>query len=121
MHHCCFTKSSRLRKPKEFKTVYQQNTIRVKGRYFTVLTFSCFEHARLGVVVSKKVSKKAVVRNHIKRLVRENFRQQQSLMALDYVVIAKAEAVLISNQQLSKELDFLWRKIKTKCDNYSSA
>lgn len=122
MHCCCFPKSSRLRKPSEFKTVYQQNSIRVKGRYFTVLTFCRFEHARLGVVVSKKVSKRAVIRNRIKRLVRENYRQRDSQPALDYVVIAKAGVDEQKGQQVFAELDYLWAKINNKyesaCEKY---
>ncbi len=117
MQHCCFAKSSRLRKPQEFKAVYQDNTIRVKGRYFTVLTFSRFEHPRLGVVVSKKVSKKAVLRNRIKRLVRENFRHRQQQANLDYVVIAKAGVTDQPSDVIFAELDYLWRKIKKRCDS----
>ena len=44
-------------------------------------------HARLGVVVGKKVLKRATARNYAKRLVRELFRRHRhELDALDLVV-----------------------------------
>jgi ribonuclease P protein component len=46
--------------------------------------------ARLGVVVAKKVERRAVGRNRIKRMVRETFRQQAAgIMAVDLIVRAK--------------------------------
>lgn len=126
---CCFNKSSRLRKPSEFKTVYQHNQTRVRGQYFTVLAFShCTvannavsdkiapNCARLGVVVSKKVAKSAVKRNRIKRLVREQFRQQNDTRVFDFIVIALPAAKTADNAQLTKELNYLWRKLYQRCD-----
>ncbi len=54
-------------------------------------TFSLYSHlnkkgqARLGIAVSRKVSKKAVVRNTLKRIIREAFRvRAKNLQALDF-------------------------------------
>lgn len=130
--NCCFQKSSRLRKPSEFNTVYQHNQTRVKGQYFIVLAFSHFQvvanaavsakiaprenTARMGVVVSKKVAKSAVKRNRIKRLVREQFRQQKDTRVFDFIVIALPAANQADNRQLTKELNYLWRKLYRRCD-----
>ncbi|WP_036378885.1 ribonuclease P protein component, partial [Moraxella catarrhalis] len=47
--------------------------------------------ARLGLAITKKKLKKAVDRNRLKRLCRENFRHRQaSWVAIDVVVIVKA-------------------------------
>ena len=85
-----FNKSCRLLKANEFEEtlrtgkkivspkliVYGQPTTGDKG-------------ARLGLIVSKKVGK-AVVRNRVKRSLRESFRLQKSAYAgLDIVVIAR--------------------------------
>lgn len=129
---CCFSKSSRLRKPNEFRRVYQHNQTRVRGQYFTVLAFSRFRavadtvlnteitctetNARMGVVVSKKVDKSAVKRNRIKRLVREQFRQQKDTRLFDFIVIALPAATVAKNAQLTKELNYLWRKLYQRCD-----
>ncbi len=130
--NCGFPKSIRLRKPAEFNTVYQNNQIRVRGQYFMVLAFSRFETdensidnlniddkipaaTRAGMVVSKKVSKLAVRRNRIKRLMREYFRTHDFARGFDLVLIAKPQANRANNQQLCKELDYLWRKLKKQC------
>lgn len=126
-----FPQSRRLKTPKEFSKVYQHNQTRVKGQYFVVLTFSRFckvdnvdtgdiiptlPVGRVGVVVSKKVSKLAVQRNRIKRLIREQFRKNQHPDGFDFVVIAKPGAAVADNRQLTNELNYLWKKLHKRCD-----
>jgi ribonuclease P protein component len=67
---------------------------RIRDNLFSVHTrANCLGHARLGITVSRRVSGKAVVRNRIKRCVRESFRQTQNrLGGLDLVVIAQPGA-----------------------------
>lgn len=66
-------------------------------------------HPRLGLVVSRKVSKKAVERNRIKRIIRESFRySQHKLGTSDYVMIAKTSAAAQENQVLRSDLDKFW-------------
>ena len=61
-------------------------------------------HARLGVTVSKKVGN-AVLRNRIKRCIREIFRQNRStLPAVDLNVIARREAAAMDFHRLEQEL-----------------
>lgn len=44
-------------------------------------------HARLGLIVGRKIAKRAVQRNYMKRVLRELFRQQQpELPGLDLLV-----------------------------------
>lgn len=127
-------KQRRLKKPAEFSVIYQNNQIRVKGQYFVVLAFYYFTGvvnqrpsdtiapvlmpARLGGVVSKKVSKSAVRRNRIKRLIRESFRYHRHLEGFDFIVIAKPFADQADNQRLTQELNKLWNKIHKRCDAY---
>lgn len=60
-------------------------------------------HPRLGLIVSKKVSKKAVERNKLKRRLREIFRlNQNNLNSFDIVVIAKQNANECTYLQLEK-------------------
>ena len=50
------------------------------------------ERARLGVVVSKRIMKKAVARNYCKRLARDVFRHEYArLPGLDFVVRPRAQ------------------------------
>jgi len=60
---------------------------------------------RLGVAVSKKVDKRAVGRNRIKRLAREWFRHQcHQLPPGDYVLIAQPGASQLSSDDLRAQL-----------------
>ncbi|MDN5924591.1 MAG: ribonuclease P protein component [Xanthomonadales bacterium] len=69
--------------------------------------------ARMGMAVSRKVSKRAVVRNRIKRQVRESFRHQRaSLPFVDMLVIARSTAATADNSALRLELDQLWARLK---------
>jgi len=62
--------------------------------------------ARLGLVVSRKVDKRAVGRNRIKRVVREYFRRiRVQLPPGAYVVLARAGAKQADNAQLRHTLD----------------
>ena len=68
------------------------------------------------MAIPKKHIKLAVGRNRIRRLVREQFRQKQhQLPAIDIVVIAKAGIADLSNQEINKVLDKLWRKLVQRC------
>ena len=71
--------------------------------------------ARLGMAVSRRVSKLAVVRNRIRRQIRENFRLHRArLPACDILVIARQSAATQSNTQLRAELETLWSRLATQ-------
>lgn len=68
---------------------------------------------RLGITVSKRVDKRAVVRNLLKRRVREVFRTQRPLLKgyYDVVVIARQSATEIGFQDIRKELLKAFKKL----------
>jgi len=69
-------------------------------------------HARLGLAISKRVSKRAVERNRIKRLLRESFRRvRHQLPAVDLMVMAREQAAGVPGPQLLVEIDGLWKKL----------
>jgi ribonuclease P protein component len=66
---------------------------------------------RLGLAVSRKVDTRAVVRNRIKRNLREQFRHCRGELAPGaYVVVARKPAAALSNQALRTAFEALLRR-----------
>jgi len=107
-----FTKASRLLGKDEYGQVFKAGQ-RNHDKFFLVIRWSNDrQQARLGIAVSRKVSPRAVVRNRIKRQIRETFRLNKSLLnGYDCVVVAKSAAAEIDLPGLRSSLDQHWRKI----------
>lgn len=104
-----FERRRRLTEGAQFERVFA-NPARSADRNFTVLGRSNdLGYARLGLVVGKRVDKRAVVRNRLKRLIRESFRQQH-LAGFDLVVIAKPPAAGADPATLRQSLQRLWAR-----------
>jgi ribonuclease P protein component len=101
-----YPKAARLRRRREFLALQRQGRRRHTPRFVVVQTPADGPTSRLGVTVSSRVGN-AVVRNRVKRLVREIFRERRlSLPApLDIVVIAKPDAAQITYAEAASELD----------------
>lgn len=111
-----FAKTQRLLKPTEFKHVFEQRQSAHNAHFGVYAAKNQLGHARIGLVVSKKVSKKAVIRNRIKRQVRENFRlQQDDFDAYDFVIVAKAPLSAIASATITPQLQPLWLKAIKRC------
>lgn len=116
-----FPRDRRLLSPPEFSRVFRTGR-RLGDRYFTlVYAPGPGPAARLGLAVSRKVSRRAVERNRIKRLVREAFRRRNALPPLDIVVMARPGAATCDNQQLSLSIDALMERTARQCDNSRSS
>jgi ribonuclease P protein component len=100
-----FPKSARLRKRPQFLRLSRSGK-KIHTPNFVVIceTNGCGE-TRLGITVSGKVGN-AVVRNRIKRFVREVFRRRRYELAqgLDILVIAKKSATGVSFTLVENEL-----------------
>jgi ribonuclease P protein component len=69
-------------------------------------------HARLGLAVSRKKTKNAVMRNRIKRIVRESFRlHQQEITSHDLVIIILRKEDKVDNKKLHTWLNTLWQQL----------
>jgi ribonuclease P protein component len=100
-----FPKSARLRKRPEFLKLSRTGQ-KIHSRNFVVIYQTSERDAsRLGVTVSGKIGN-AIVRNRIKRYVREAFRRHRRELesAFDLLVIAKKSACDVSSTQVEKEL-----------------
>ena len=104
------SKSQRLAKPKEFQSVYS-------SKYWggtPLFSFNALpsKQSRLGVTVSKKVSKSAVRRNRIRRQIKEFYRlHQNQLEASDVVITAKPSSLKASDSERNQSLKELLLKI----------
>ena len=99
-----FTRSNRLLRSIDFKILSRWGE-RAAGRHFVILwafrpTPDLFKLPRIGITVSRKVGN-AVVRNRIKRRVREWYRQEQNNLGrnLDIVVIARPSAANLGTRE----------------------
>ncbi len=100
--------AARIKKRSDFLKI-QNSAKKLQNKCFLLLIEdSKLSTARIGIVVSKRVDKRAVARNKIKRIVREVFRRLRSRLTkpFDIVVIARQNAL----QCGFKEADLLITK-----------
>ncbi len=112
MRSCRHPRSARLLKPAEFAALRGRSR-RIGSNHFTAEVLANGQPGcRLGQAVSRRVSKRAVDRNRIKRVVRESYRRQRSeLGAFDIVLIARSSAAAQPNAALRADLARLWQKL----------
>jgi len=112
-------RSRRLRLPAEFATTLKSRR-RGRDEIFGVYAVTNpYSYARLGIVVSRKVSARAVVRNRIKRQIREAFRRSQEMLAgLDVVVVASPKAGTAPAALLRTSLQKLWERVEEQCRKF---
>ncbi|MBP8128926.1 MAG: ribonuclease P protein component [Candidatus Hydrogenedentes bacterium] len=106
-----FPRQARLTGKKDFDRVFRD------GRKMVGYAFVCYavrregQQCRLGVAVSRRVGR-AVVRNKIKRRIREYFRTHapEFAAAMDLVVVARPSAAALEYAQSVDVLDRILRK-----------
>lgn len=109
-----FPKNRRLLKRSEFQKALGSRA-KVVTPYMVVLGIeSGDENSRMGLIVSRKVGI-AVVRNKVKRLLRESFRMQPGLAkSVDFVVIARKAAAGADYDSMSRSLEQSLRSLSRK-------
>ncbi|MDY6988663.1 MAG: ribonuclease P protein component [Thermodesulfobacteriota bacterium] len=117
-----FKKAERILKRDDFKRLFKCGK-KIHGDHFVV--YYCRNNLgilRMGVTVSKRVGC-AVIRNRVKRLLRESFRLSKALCdnAYDMNVIAKTGAAHLSFQQTNQALGNIFREISKDCKHAARA
>ncbi|WP_266168663.1 ribonuclease P protein component [Dyella subtropica] len=105
-------REARIRRAGDFAAMRNASG-RFGGRCFSVrYRKNGLDHARLGLAISKRVSKRAVERNRIKRLLRESFRRvRHQLPPVDLMVMGREQAAGLPGPALLAEIDALWKKL----------
>ena len=112
MRPCTLPRTARLLKPGDFAALRTASR-RLNARHF-IAEFAPNNRAgcRLGQAVSRRVSKRAVDRNRIKRLIRDSYRHMRlQLPAIDILLIARTSAVQTPAATLREDLSILWAKL----------
>ena len=116
-----FDKDKRLIKPCEFKRVFDNPDKKIHSLHLLLFvkkncqSMDCqaFKKSRLGLAITKKKLKKAIMRNRLKRLVREQFRlsslHQDAAFGCDVVFIVKASYT--KDFDISKEVSQIFHKL----------
>jgi len=121
-----YQKADRLLKRPEFRRVYQSGC-QVANGYFAIQyrirpLYETATGPKLGVTVNRRVGN-AVVRNRVKRLVREFFRCHRDLLpiSINLNVIARTDVVKQSHHRLRASLKILFKKITVRESHQSTA
>ena len=106
-----FAKKNRLAKTRDVKTALSRGRA-FFSPLFTIKYLRAQEPTRrFTIVVSTKVSKKAVVRNRLKRLIREFVRKNLSYFSPgDYAIVVKIAASKANSRDLLEKFDMLTKK-----------
>ena len=108
-----FGKSHRLLTPSDFRHVFQRARKRSAGGLTLYARPNDLGHPRLGIAISRKCSPRAVVRNRIKRIVREAFRvRKQELGGVDLVFLGQPAAARHDAGELRAIVDKLLTEVE---------
>ena len=114
-----FERRFRLTSKAQYQRVFKSPQVS-QDRCFRVLAKpNQLAYPRLGMAVSTRVSKSAVARNRLKRLVRESFRQHRAQLAdegwgLDFIVLPSHGSAGITNADLRTSLNQHWHKLPAR-------
>jgi ribonuclease P protein component len=106
-------KNTRLLSTRHFQNVFE-NARKFRYHGASVLVHENeLIHSRLGICIPKKQIPRAVDRNRIKRLIRENFRLRRTdlINHLDMIFLGYAALQDLDNKEITVCLDSLWAKL----------
>lgn len=108
-----FAKAQRLLSPNDFKRVFDNPVKKIHSEHLLLFVQAGMPeqtHARLGLAITKKKVKLAVMRNRLKRLIREQFRHTAPMLgAVDVVLIVKKNYT--KGTDLNGELTHIFEKL----------
>lgn len=108
------SKENRLKKKKDFEKVFKQDKGFRQNFLFLKMIENDSNETRFGFIVSKKISNKAVVRNKVKRQLREIVRQKlgQIKKGFDVALVALPGIEEKDFEEIRESIDKLFKKAK---------
>lgn len=108
----------RLTEKRAFREIFEKPCVASDPFFKIMARFNGQNCSRLGLAVSRKVDRRAVQRNRLKRLVRESFRLHLAaypgVAAANYLVLPRPQAVTISHAEVFERLARLWNNVNRK-------
>lgn len=112
-----FPKTKRLLSTAEFNAVFKKSNHRFRQDAFQLIARTQLSsNSRLGLVIPKKMLKKAVYRNRLKRLIRDEFRRWHAFQSCDVVVILRQK--IAPETLYSPDMVNTIRELFTRLDRY---
>lgn len=109
-------RSRRLLAKAQFDAVHRSGQRSSDNLFLVSATLNGLGHPRLGLAVGVRAAGGAVVRNRIKRRVREYFRQHQHLLpTVDIVVNARPAAARATHAETVASLALHWGRVRERC------
>lgn len=111
---------NRLKKRKDFEKVLKEGKGFKQDFLFLKIIKNNLENTRFAIIVSQKVSKKAVIRNQLKRRLREILRKKIPTIkkGLDGIFIAQPGLEKRSFQELEETITILLKKANLLYENF---
>lgn len=96
----------RLRRPRDIERVYKRGVYGGGGQLYAKATPSHLAHSRAVIVVGKKISKKAVVRNTIRRRLAAQLAELWGTIppGYDIVIVVREDLTKATPAELKKQL-----------------
>ncbi len=103
--------TSSMKYNRDFKRLYNRGKSIAAGYLVLYYQKNNLGKNILGITVTKKLGK-AVVRNHVRRLIRECYRLRESELNLGYnlVIVARNRAANADFDKISRDLSYLLKK-----------
>ena len=109
------TKQSKLLKTDDYSSVFNLRK-RISGQFLVFrYKLNQLQMPRLGLIVAKKTAKRAVNRNYMRRVLREEFRLNQHVLpSVDLIIQVQKTFVKPDFFTIEKEFAYLLRKLNNK-------
>jgi ribonuclease P protein component len=114
-----FPPEKRLRCRDEFTAVFSKAEHRFRqDKLHLIALGQSLGMSRLGLVIPKKMLKKAVHRNRLKRIIRDNFRRQNWIVPCDVIVSLKQkiDPTELYQQDIHHVINDMFRRLERYCN-----